>query len=182
MLRKKMNTVLGGEVFFGSGIFLFALCLMLALMTIPRSVSVGLFFCSGLMLLFCLYLKYKKCLNYIYVYENRIENKNKCYSWDEACLTMPSPPPSFINNSYGCCLYIDNHYLSEKEIKSKEVERSGFYIIISQERLNFLLEFYSKPIEVIKSPINKKLVDIVTVHNFNSAQSWKRDDERQTPL
>jgi zinc transporter ZupT len=80
MFRKKMNTVFGGEVFFGSGIFLFALCFMLALMTIPRSVSIGLFFCSGLMLLFCLYLKYKKCLNYIHVYENRIENKNKCLS------------------------------------------------------------------------------------------------------
>ena len=79
-------------------------------------------------------------------------------------------------------IILSRHYLSEKEIKSKEVERSGFYIIISKDRLNFLLEFYSKPIEVIKSPINKKLVDIVTVHNFNSAQSWKRDDERQTPL
>ena len=74
---------------------------------------------------------------------------------------------TFLRKNYDIYFFFDDHYLTEKEVRSRTIRRKGFYIILNYERTYYILSRYAKKIELLN---NYALVDrdgvmsMITMH------------------
>jgi hypothetical protein len=68
-------------------------------------------------------------------------------------------------------IYFDNHFLTESEIKTREIKRKGFYILCTDRRLKQILPLYNKKINIASdSLILKSKFPIIDKYNKNIKQ------------
>lgn len=113
------------------------------------------------------YLVYSKYLNYVTLTDAGVSTKKQFYSWNEVCITMSYffIDPTVSRKDY--YIFFDDHYLSREEIYSQKVKKDAFYLMVTPERLNVILQRYNKRIELLERCCvdHKHLYDKVCEYN-----------------
>ena len=166
---KKFCTVLNGQVFIFVGYFLTFTTFILGLFMLPNdfeiSLSIWLFTLIGIATTIYYSLN---CSNYIYLGNAGICFKEKKYEWTNIYVTMYAPGPSLLRRNYQYNAYFGDRYLSEDEIKMKNTRKNGFYLELNAKRVNILLTFYNKRVQILNHSIainGKSVLTLVEKHN-----------------
>lgn len=166
----KFNTVPNGRIILGffwaiDIVFVFmCLCLLAGkaeegFMVLPFAV---------LMSVFVIVFHLKKYSNVLNFSNSTIRLKKSCISWNDVYITAYCSGMTFLRKNYDIYFFFDDHYLTEKEVRSMSIRRKGFYIILNYERTDYVLSRYAKKIELLN---DYALVDrdgvmsMITMHN-----------------
>lgn len=169
MKQLKINTIPYGTLIIMTLCLEFILCIVLAIILLPKLESIALFSFSLIFLIAIIhYIIWGKYFNFIYLSKDSIRHRNEKYTWDMVFVTANF---SFLPNTRAlvCYLYFDNHYLTQQECQSKEIRKKGFYITVKPKRLELLLNFYHKKIKLLNEPQFiqcKKMCDFIKNHNL----------------
>jgi hypothetical protein len=166
MKNKKMNTIPNGEIIVYILFFQLIFNLVGAIILIPKPESIGLIVLSFPFVLALFDYISTKHFNFIFVSSDEVWHKNEKYAWQDVFITMKHSRPRFSRNSFDYYFYFSDHYLTEEEIKAKELKKKGFYIVLTKNRAEYLLPLYRKEVKVLsESPYAQKILDIVVNHN-----------------
>lgn len=168
MKEKRINTIPNGDIIILIIFILFLIEVIIGILLIPKYESIGLFIFSVISILALIDHISGKYLNYIYITNMYIRNKNEKILWENVYITMSYSRPTFKRNSFDYYIYFSNKYLTEDEIKSKKVKKCGFFLILTKKRALYLLPFYKKEVKILdESPYGKRTLDIIKSHNNN---------------
>lgn len=170
MTSKKIYTIPNGNIIFAVTIVPILLAVVLGLFMLPDPVSFALLSLSVVFALFSFECVRLKHINYINITDQAVKHGNICYTWDNVCLTVQLGHPNFFRKSYDYYVYFSDHYMTEKEIKSKETKKQGFYIVLNEKRVEMLLSLYKKRIAICDQGFLKghqKINEIIKHHNID---------------
>lgn len=164
---KKYNSIPNGKVIVGCLWFLTDLTCLLGSILLPKPEGFGLLGGCVVFLLLTLVLYLKKYSNVLVFSNEKITLKKQSILWSDVYITAYCSGPDFMRNSYDIYIYFDNHYLTEKEIRSYAVKKKGFFIILNYERAEYILFQYPKKLEVLNnSPIDRDgIMSMIAMHN-----------------
>ena len=163
---KKINTIPNGQVIILLIFLILILTLIIGLMLIPKLESVGVFVFSLIFLFALIDYISTKHLNYIYVTDDEIWHNKTRFNWENIFITMKHSNPRFSRNSFDYYFYFSDHYLSDIEIKSKHIKKSGFYIALTKNRALYILMLYKKEVMILNQSLyGEKILEVVTNHN-----------------
>lgn len=173
MKSKKINTVPNG-----AGIVVIIWCeiiltLLIGLSLLPQIEAIGLF-CFTLMfggaLIHYLTLKH---WNFIALSKNGIRHRKEEYIWEDVFITVKCCNPHFARKSFDYFAFFDNHFLTDEEIGSKLIQRKGFYMILTSQRIDLLLSNYQKEIKFLNTSMYRRNKDITTKIKLHNAKFAK---------
>lgn len=130
-----------------------AIFLLIGCILLPSAESIALFAISLFFVLFSLCLGYLfGYLNYIVITDKTVSTKKQTFLWKEVYITMSyySIHRSVRGENY--CIFFDDHYLSEEELYSRRVRKNAFYLMVTPERLDVILQKYNKIIKLFERP------------------------------
>lgn len=177
MKIKKINTIPNGQFIIFTMFIMLILTLVIGIVLIPSRESIGAFVFSMIFVLAIINYISTKHLNYIYFSSEEIRHKKEKFQWENVFITMKHSKPKFSRNSFDYYIYFSNHYLTEEEIKSKEIKKKGLYLVLTKKRAEYILPHYQKEVKILScSPCAKIILEIVTNHNEIIKRCNKNDD------
>lgn len=168
MKQLKINTIPYGTLIITALFLEFILCIVLAIILIPKLESIALVSLSLIFLIAIRRYMLGKYFNFIYLSKDSIWHGNEKYTWDTVFITANFSYIPNTRTALGCYLYFDNHYLTQEECQSKEIRKKGFYITVKQKRLELILKSYPKKIMILNElQFNQcqKICSFIKQHN-----------------
>ena len=161
------------SITYGKDIFIVTLVaaglvLLLGIFLLPKPEGIAVMLCSLLLVLYSFGLLQFKYLNYIMLTNTTVATKKKEFTWNEVCITMSLCMIHATTYREDYYLFFDDHYLNKEEINSRRVKKEAFYIVVTHERLNIILQRYNKRIKLMnRSAKDRKnsVYDRVLEHN-----------------
>ena len=182
--KRKFCTVLHGRAFIIIGYCWIFIAFVLGCFLISESsyvnMAYGLWAFALLGVAYTVVAYLKKCANYVSFNAYEIYYKGKKYKWTDTFVTMRCGDSSKLKGSHKNVVYFSDHYLTEKEIKTRNIKTQGFYMELDGKRAYYLLSFYNKRIHLLG---NVETYDIATrmVKDYNKMISnWGNETMSNT--
>ena len=111
-------------------------------------------------------MHYNNAADCVVFTENKIKGKRKTLTWDTACLTVHCHKFSGSRTVFAW-LYFDDHYLTEREVRSLRIRRQGLCIRLNYERTQFILSKCKNKIETLNDQFSHYSDLICAIYMFN---------------
>lgn len=164
---KKISSIFGGRFciyWLFISIFISIIATIIAIFLDPSITLISIFILPLVLLFIAIYLIKNGFLSYLEIDHSKISNKENSLDWENVYISLTT----VFNSVYGrgpiVIMYIDDHYLSEDEIKNKKYK---MFIIVSPRMSQIqecILSKYKKKIKII-GKYQDKLLKAFLEHN-----------------
>ena len=138
----------------------------------------------------------RNCFHFVRITENQVELvreerhyglydyiTKKSFSMSDVCVTLVGPYRKVTNHEYCYKAYFCDRYLTQSDLGSKFQRKNSFYLVVNYNRLEYLLQYYNKPVHVY---LRKNVTDEVVLykcecHNYYVALLSKAK-EKNSPV
>lgn len=121
-------------------------------------------------------MHYNNAADCVVFTDDKIKGKCRTLTWDSVCLTVHCHKFSGSRTVFAW-LYFDDHYLTEKEVRSWRVRRQGLCIRLNYERTQFILSKCKNKIETLNDRFSHYSDLICSVYMFNDILEKSKTDE-----
>lgn len=162
---KKYSAVINGKIIIGVMVALFIVCEVTGLIMLPRKEGIITCVFSFIFVVFLILFVKKHYADYVRISPKEIVHKKCVYNWKDVCITVSCPSINFFSKRFVYRLYFHTDFLKTKQ-ELRIINKKGFFIELNKERLQTILQYYSKEIFILeKSAGQKYLFDMIENHN-----------------
>lgn len=166
---KKYNTYPAGKIYTSIFILLSVITFIIALISTLDLIFIIFLVLAFIFALLVVILFRAKYWNTIVFSESGINYKSMQFNWDKVYLTIKEAKPILLARAtFGHNIiyhvYFSDHFLESVEIN--EQTKKGFYLLVTNNRLQYILPYYTKQIKVIEEHgLLKKTFPLIEQHN-----------------
>lgn len=161
---KKINSVPGGKLIVISLLFSFIFSTIIIILSIEEEPSVNSIIACIMPLLILLgvihFIK-NGCLSYLQIDDFQISNEDYSIGLENVHITIVADYHPISPRALAIIMYVDDHYLTEDEIKNKKYK---MFVILTSKRREYILSKYNKKVKIIEK-YNDKRIKVFLEHN-----------------